>query len=230
MGRQAFTNYLLAFTIKPMALFQKRPDVASHLPVYTLGMNRTLLIVGLGNVGKQYDGTRHNIGFAAVDTLAEKLSFDPWINKKDLKCMVTTATVGDAKVMLVKPTTFMNLSGEAVQAIAHFYKIAHDQIVVVHDEIDIPFGQIRTRMGGGSAGHNGIKSVSQHLGEEYGRIRVGIGQGTGNREQGTDKFVLDAFTKEEQAHIPALLKETTAILSEYIYGAGLQTDTRNFLL
>ncbi len=213
-----------------MALFQKRPDVASHLPVYTLGMNKTLLIVGLGNIGKEYDGTRHNIGFAAVDTLASKLDFDPWIEKRDLKCQVTTATVGDAKVMLVKPTTFMNLSGEAVQAIAHFYKISHDQIAVIHDDIDIPFGQIRTRMGGGSAGHNGIKSVSQHLGEDYGRIRVGIEQVAGSREQATETFVLAKFSEAEQKHLPALLKETTAILTEYIYGTNLPTETRSFLI
>ena len=213
-----------------MALFQKRPDVASHLPVYTLGLNKTLLVVGLGNPGKDYGGTRHNIGFAAVDTVADKLSFEPWINKKDMKCLMATQTVGEAKVILLKPTTFMNLSGEAVQAVAHFYKIPHAQIVVIHDEVDIAFGQIRTRMGGGSAGHNGVKSVSQHISEDYGRIRIGIEQGAGDRKQETEKFVLGSFTKAELSHMPALLKETTAILTEYIYGSNLPVETRNFLV
>lgn len=210
-----------------MALFQKRPDVASHLPIYTLGLNKTLLIVGLGNPGKEYDGTRHNIGFAALDELADKQSFEPWIAKKDLKCLLTSHTIGESRVILLKPTTFMNLSGEAVQAAAHFYKIPLDQTVVVHDEIDIPFGQIRTRTGGSSAGHNGIKSVSQHMGESYGRVRIGIQAET---PMDTSDFVLAKFSKEEQAEIPALLKETTAILTEYIYGGNLPQETRNFIV
>lgn len=213
-----------------MALFQKRPDASSYLPVYSLGLTRTLLIVGLGNPGKEYDKTRHNLGFAALDELATKQSFDPWIEKKDLKSLLTTQTIGESRVILVKPTTFMNLSGEAVQAVMHFYKVPSEQVVVVHDELDIPFGQIRTRTGGGSAGHNGIKSVSQHLGEDFGRVRIGIGQEKGGKEQAAEKFVLAKFSKEEQSHIPELLKETTAILTEYIYGTSLQTETRNFLV
>ena len=213
-----------------MALFQKRPDASSYLPVYSLGLTKTLLIVGLGNVGKEYVGTRHNLGFAAVDHLAEKQSFDPWVEKRDLKSLVTTQTIGESRVILVKPTTFMNLSGEAVQAVMHFYKLPLEQVVVVHDDLDIPFGQIRTRFGGGSAGHNGIKSVTQHLGEEYGRVRIGIGQAAGAREQATEKFVLAKLSKDEQSETPALLRETTAILTEYIYGSGLPAETRNFLV
>lgn len=210
-----------------MALFQKKPDLSSHLPIYTLGLTKTFLIVGLGNVGKKYDNTRHNIGFAAIDELATKQEFDPWIEKKDLKCLLTSQTIGESRVILIKPTTFMNLSGEAVQAVAHFYKVPHQQIVAVHDELDIPFGQIRTRVGGSSAGHNGIKSVTQHLGEEYGRIRIGVGAET---PMDTSDFVLAKFSKDEQANLPALLKETTAILTEYIYGGQLLAETRSFLI
>lgn len=210
-----------------MALFQKRPDVGSHLPVYSLGLTKTLLIVGLGNVGKEYEGTRHNIGFAAIDELASKQEFDPWIEKRDLKCLLTSKTIGDSRVILVKPTTFMNLSGEAVQAVAHFYKIPLEQIAVVHDELDIPFGQIRMRIGGGSAGNNGIKSVTQHLGEQYGRVRIGVQAPT--KMEAAD-FVLAKFSKAEQVHLPAMLKETTAILTEYIYGGNLLTDTRSFII
>lgn len=209
-----------------MALFQKKPELSSNLPLYTLGLNKTLLIVGLGNPGK-YDGTRHNIGFAAVDELAAKQSFESWTVKKDLKCLLTSQTMGDNRVILIKPTTFMNLSGEAVQAVMHFYKIPLQQVVVVHDELDIPFGQIRTRIGGSSAGHNGIKSVTQHVGEEYGRIRIGIQADTPMK---TADFVLTTFSKSEQEHMPELLRETTAILSEYIYGGQLMSETRSFIV
>lgn len=209
-----------------MALFQKKPDVSSNLPVYSLGLTKTLLIVGLGNIGKKYDGTRHNIGFAAVDEVASNQGFDPWIEKKDLKCHITQKTIGDNRVILCKPTTYMNLSGEAVQALSHFYKIPLQQIVAIHDELDIPFGQIRTRTGGSSAGHNGIKSITQHMGEEYGRIRVGVGA---DSPMETSDFVLAKFSKDEQAHMSALLKETNAILTEYMYSAQLLSETRSFI-
>ena len=210
-----------------MALFQKRPDASSHLPVYSLGLTKTLLIVGLGNKGKEYDGTRHNIGFAAVDELANRQDFDPWMEKKDLKCQMTTNTIGDSRVILIKPTTFMNLSGEAVQAAMHFYKIPLQQVLVIHDELDIPFGQIRTRIGGSAAGHNGIKSLIQHIGEDFARVRVGIQAET---PMEASDFVLAKFSKEEQTEIPAMLKETTAILTEYIHGGQLLQETRSFLI
>lgn len=210
-----------------MALFQKRPDASSHLPVYSLGLTRTLLIVGLGNKGKEYDGTRHNIGFAAVDELAARQDFAPWMEKKDLKCHLTSATIGDNRVILIKPTTFMNLSGEAVQAVMHFYKIPLQQVLVVHDELDIPFGQIRNRVGGSAAGHNGVKSLIQHIGEDFGRVRIGIQAET---PMETTDFVLAKFSKDEQVQLPAMLKETTAILTEYIHAGSLLQETRNFII
>jgi PTH1 family peptidyl-tRNA hydrolase len=209
-----------------MALFQRKPELSSNLPVYSTALTKTLLIVGLGNVGKKYDGTRHNIGFAAVDEVARNQDFDPWVEKKDLKSHITQKPVGDNRIILCKPTTYMNLSGEAVQAISHFYKVPLNQIIAVHDELDIPFGQIRTRMGGSSAGHNGIKSVTQHLGEEYGRVRIGVGAET---LMETSDFVLAKFTKDEQANMTALLKETNAILTEYMYSAQLLSETRSFI-
>ncbi len=209
-----------------MALFQRRPDTISP-PMYTLGLQRTVLIVGLGNPGKEYDGTRHNIGFACLDALAEKLEFEPWIEKKDMKCRITSQTLGGTRAILVKPTTYMNLSGEAVRAVAHFYKVPEQQVLAVHDELDIPFGQIRTRMGGESAGHNGIKSVIQVWGKDFGRVRIGIKAHT---KMAAEDFVLAKFSKEEQVELPALKKEVNSILSEYIYGAELTSDTRSFLL
>lgn len=211
-----------------MALFQKRPDVGSSMPLYTLGQNKNLLIVGLGNVGKEYEGTRHNIGFAVLDAFTASQNFDPWIDKKDFKCRLSSLQMGDTRVIAIKPTTFMNLSGEAIQAVAHFYKIPTEKILVVHDELDIPFGQIRTRMGGGSAGNNGIKSTIQHLGDEFGRLRIGIKAET---PMEASDFVLAKFSPEEQEHLPALYKETAAILTEYVYGGGnLLAETRSFIV
>lgn len=209
-----------------MALFAKRPSLSENLPVFSSAMTKTILIVGLGNVGKKYDGTRHNIGFSAVDAAAKSQDFDPWVEKKDLRCHITQKTIGDNRIILCKPTTYMNLSGEAVQAISHFFKVPKEQIAVVHDEIDIPFGQIRTRVGGSSAGHNGIKSVTQHIGEDYGRIRVGIQAET---KMETSDFVLAKFSKEEQSHMSALLRETNAILTEYMYSPSLLAETRSFI-
>ncbi len=212
-----------------MAWLQRRPQVADPVNYFSTGLNKTMLIVGLGNIGSEYGGTRHNIGFECVEAFAKANDFGGWIDKKDLKCQVTDGRIGEAKVIVMKPTTFMNLSGEAVQAIAHFYKIPTQYIVVVHDELDIDFGHIRTRVGGSSAGHNGIKSVSQMLGDEnYGRIRIGIGPKKPARIDSAD-FVLQKFTTIEQKHMPALIKEATAIISEFAYGSQLSTETRSFI-
>ena len=213
-----------------MALFQRRPQVSDPVNYMTLGLNKTVLIVGLGNIGDEYEGTRHNIGFAALDAFAKANDFGAWTQKKDLKCHLTVQNLGDTRVILCKPTTFMNNSGEAVQAVSNFYKTHPNQTVVVHDELDINFGQIRTRVGGGAAGHNGIKSVIQHLGEDFGRIRVGIGPKKPEQIDSAD-FVLKKFSKEEQANMPALLRETSAIISEAVYASGqLPAETRSFLL
>ncbi len=210
-----------------MALFQKKPQTSSSAPLYTLGLNKTNLIVGLGNIGKQYESTRHNIGFVCLDELARVLEFEPWIEKKDLKCHIASMTVGDSKVILIKPTTLMNNSGEAVRAVSHFYKIPSKNTLVVHDELDIPFGQIRTRTGGSDAGNNGIKSVIAHIGNDFGRLRIGIKAETPLE---ASDFVLAKFSKEEQAQLPALKKEVIALLTEYIYGGQLTPETRSFLI
>lgn len=211
-----------------MALFQKRPQTTSP-PIYSLGLNRTIIIAGLGNPGREYDGTRHNIGFACVDALADKQEFDPWIEKKDLKCLYTSKLLGNTRTILIKPTTFMNLSGDAVLAVANFYKVGAQQVLAIHDELDIPFGQIRTRMGGSSAGHNGIKSLTERIGESYGRIRIGIGPKEPEQIDSAD-FVLAKFNPAQEVELPALTKEVLAILTEYIYGANLASETRSFLV
>ena len=149
--------------------------------------------------------------------------------KKDLKCLLSSGRLGDTRVIAIKPTTFMNLSGEALQAVASFYKLSAEHTVIIHDELDIDFGQIRLRVGGASAGHNGLKSVIQHFGEEVGRIRIGIGQKTPAEIDSAD-FVLQKFSETEQAQLPNLYREINAILSEYIFGEQLPRETRSFII
>ena len=197
---------------------------------YTVGMQKTVLIVGLGNPGKEYDGTRHNIGFVCLDDFVKRQDeIGEWAEKKSLKCWLASGQIGQTRVICIKPTAFMNNSGEAVQATMAFYKLASEAVVVIHDELDIPFGQIRTRLGGSSAGHNGIKSVSQHIGEEYGRVRIGVGPKKPAQIDSAD-FVLQKFSDKEQKDLRGLTREVSAILSEYTYGGNLIAETRSFLI
>jgi PTH1 family peptidyl-tRNA hydrolase len=211
-----------------MGLFQNRPQTSDPVQYATVGLNKTLLIVGLGNPGTEYAHNRHNVGFMCVDDFARKNNFASWIHKKDLKCEITQATLGDTRVFLCKPDTFMNLSGEAVQAVMHFYKLNYTQLVVVHDELDVNFGQIRCRLGGSAAGNNGVKSVSQHVGEQYARVRIGIGPKL-PEQMDTADFVLQNFSMIQNEKLPAMLRETNALLSEYAYGAPFVAETRSYL-
>jgi PTH1 family peptidyl-tRNA hydrolase len=213
-----------------MAWLQKRPQVSDPTMYYSVGLNKTVILVGLGNPGKEYDLTRHNAGFLCLDNFVKQNDeMAEWIQKKDLKALVSTGRLGDKQVIAMKPTTFMNLSGDAVQAVANFYNILPADIVVIHDELDIDFGQIRLRTGGSSAGHNGIKSVSQHIGEDYGRIRIGVGPKHPARIKSED-FVLQKFSAEEKEQLPNLVREVNSIISEYLFGTGLPQDTRSFLV
>jgi PTH1 family peptidyl-tRNA hydrolase len=213
-----------------MALFQRKPQTSDPTSYYTFGQNKTLLIVGLGNPGKEYELTRHNAGFMAIESFVAKTDdMEDWMAKKDLKCLVSGGLLGDSHVIAMKPTTYMNLSGEAVQAVVNFYKISPDHILVIHDELDIDFGQIRLRQGGSSAGHNGIKSVTQQIGEDYGRVRIGVGPKKPARMASED-FVLQKFSAEQLAQLPNMTQEVNAILTEYIFGGQLPHETRSFLV
>ncbi len=159
-----------------MGLFdRKRTSFDSVAPLYTVGNSKTLLVIGLGNPGQEYAGNRHNLGFMVLDKYHASHDFSGWVAKKDLGCELATGQIGSTRVLLAKPMTFMNNSGESAQKLQKFYRVYNQETVVVHDELDIDFGTIRTRIGGGSAGHNGIKSLTETLGEDYGRIRIGIG-------------------------------------------------------
>jgi PTH1 family peptidyl-tRNA hydrolase len=211
-----------------MALFQKKPQSTDQIPLYTIGSNKTALVIGLGNPEEKYSGTRHNIGFAALDYFAEKNDFPNWINKKDLKCELTAQTLGATRVILCKPTTYMNLSGEAGQAVQHFYKVYNKQTLAVYDELAIKFGQLRTRVGGSDAGHNGVKSLTQHMGEDYSRLRIGIGNEISEKAEASN-FVLGKFTKEEQENIDKIFREANSLINDFIFGNGLPHETRNVL-
>lgn len=212
-----------------MGILQKK--TVEHSQNFTLGNTRTLVIVGLGNIGKEYDSTRHNIGFECIDALHDSHSeFTSWQVKKNLFCNFSSGTFSDTKVILIKPTTFMNDSGRAIQEVLNFYKLSTKQLVVVHDELDIPFGQIRTRYGGGHAGHNGIKSIIQYIGDDFSRVRIGIDGADKPSQQDSSDYVLSKFNKTEQEQLTKLIRETQSILIEYIYRGELYPDTRNFLL
>jgi PTH1 family peptidyl-tRNA hydrolase len=211
-----------------MGLFQRRENTGDSKVLYTLGLNKTVLVVGLGNMGAEYQKTRHNAGFMAVEAFAMAHSFGDWTNKKDLKCIVASGNIGDTRVILCKPTTMMNLSGESVQAIMQFYKLSLGDIVAVYDELEVDFGRIRCRVGGGSAGHNGVKSLIKHLGEDFGRVRVGIGPKSPPQIDSAD-FVLQNFTDEEQKQLELMKREVTAVLTEYVSTGELPHDTRSFI-
>src|SRR6185437_10591436 len=138
-----------------MALFQKKPMVQSSAPLYTLGAHKSVLIIGLGNPGREFVGTRHNIGFEVLDEFAKKNDFPSWLSKKDLKCQLSIQNMGENQVILCKPATFMNNSGESAQAVQHFYHVYNQNTLSIYDELAIPFGNLRTRLGGSDAGHNG---------------------------------------------------------------------------
>lgn len=156
------------------------------------------LIVGLGNPGKKYEKTRHNVGFMVLDALRNKLTgyyqADNWNLNKKFNAYLSGCTIAGNKIIMAKPTTYMNASGQSVQMIAHFYKISPEDIIVVHDEKDISLGQIKVQEDRGAAGHNGIKSIIEHIGtKKFTRFRVGIAAKNPKKMDDTAKFVLGKF-------------------------------------
>lgn len=151
------------------------------------------LIVGLGNPGKEYEATRHNIGFMAVDRLAEENRFPSFSSKH--KALCAKGELAGKPCLLMKPQTFMNLSGNAVGEAARFYQIPLAHIIVLHDELDLPSAKLRVKTGGGAGGHNGLKSIDQHLGQDYVRVRLGIGHPGGRAD--VSNYVLSPFSKTE---------------------------------
>ncbi|MFZ0100394.1 MAG: aminoacyl-tRNA hydrolase [Gemmobacter sp.] len=160
------------------------------------------LWVGLGNPGAKYAGNRHNIGFMALDRIASDHGFTPW--RRAFQGMAAEGRFGSEKVVLLKPETFMNLSGQAVGEALRFYKLTPTDVTVFHDELDLAPGRIRAKTGGGHAGHNGLRSIHAHIGEAYHRIRLGIGH-PGHKDA-VSAYVLHDFAKADQDWLDDLLR------------------------
>ena len=174
------------------------------------------LFVGLGNPGAKYAGNRHNIGFMALDRIAADHGFSPW--RRAFQGQVSEGRLGAEKVVLLKPETFMNLSGQAVRAAVDFYKIGPEAIIVFHDELDLAPGKCRVKQGGGHAGHNGLRSIHAHLGEAYGRVRLGIGH-PGHKDA-VAGYVLHDFAKADQDWLDDLLRGISDGASALAEGDG----------
>jgi PTH1 family peptidyl-tRNA hydrolase len=160
------------------------------------------IVVGLGNPGRQYERTRHNVGFKVVNRLAETHSLV--FSREKFKAQLASGTVKGEDVLLVKPQTFMNLSGEAVGSLIRFYKQERSDLLIVYDDIDLPLGAIRLRLDGGAGGHNGMKSIISHLGsEEFPRLRIGI-RGEIQYDD-MSAYVLGKFTSDERADLDAII-------------------------
>lgn len=169
------------------------------------------LFVGLGNPGLQYEKTRHNIGFKTIDKL-----FDCFSARDISKTSFQGKLYRSASSLFLKPNTFMNLSGQSVQAVKHFFKVELEYVIVIHDDIDLPFGALRFKRGGGHGGHNGLKSLDSHLTKEYIRVRIGVGKPE-YKSQVSD-YVLHDFSQNEEKYLDSLIEHVSkaceALLSE----------------
>ncbi|WP_455479033.1 aminoacyl-tRNA hydrolase [Bartonella sp. B23] len=172
------------------------------------------LIAGLGNPGSQYQNNRHNIGFMAVDAIYQLFSFSPWSKKFQAK--ISSGFIDREKTLLIKPQTFMNLSGQAIEEALQFYKLDLKNLIIIYDELDLPLGKVRIKIGGGSNGHNGIKSIDAHCGTDYHRIRLGIGRP--NSKELVHKHVLGNFTKSDQECLPPLLETIAKNITLFFKG------------
>ncbi len=190
------------------------------------------LVVGLGNPGREYAGTRHNVGFLVVDALARRHGAGAFASK--FKAEVAQVNVRGQSALLLKPQTFMNLSGQAVQPAMAFYKVALEHIVVVHDDLDLELGQIKLKRGGSPGGHNGLKSIDSQIGPSYLRVRAGIGhprskapEGAAHRAGGVVGHVLGPF-KGKDAEEAAILVEHCADAVELVIAEGLEKAQLRF--
>jgi PTH1 family peptidyl-tRNA hydrolase len=159
-----------------------------------------LLFVGVGNRGERYVGNRHNIGFMALEALAKRHGIAPW--RRRFQGVAVEGSLGGVKLQLLLPGTYMNESGRAVAEAVNFYKLGIGDVVVFHDELDLPPGKLRVKNGGGNAGHNGLRSISAHIGNDYRRVRFGIGH-PGDKNL-VERYVLQDFAKSERPWVEAL--------------------------
>ena len=172
------------------------------------------IVVGLGNPGDKYENTRHNVGFMTVDELAERGRFP--IQRLKFRALTNTATIGGQGVLVMKPTTYMNLSGEAVGEAARFYKIPADHVLVISDDVDLPVGKLRIRKSGSAGGHNGLKSIIQHLGtDRFPRVKIGVG-GKPHPDYDMADWVLGKFSPEDKKAIDEMVQKAAKATAYYI--------------
>lgn len=163
-----------------------------------------IIIAGLGNPTKEYQGTRHNVGFAVIDVLAEKYDID--VSERKHHAFCGKGVIGGERVLLLKPQTFMNLSGESLRSAVDFYKVSPEQVIVIYDDVSLPPGQLRIRLKGSAGGHNGIKNIISHLGtQEFPRIKVGVGEKPPRMD--LKDYVLSRFSKGEQEVMDEAFRE-----------------------
>ena len=171
------------------------------------------LITGLGNPGRQYRFNRHNIGFAVLDSLTETLAAS--FSRMESKALLAKANYKDRRLILAKPQTYMNLSGQAVSSLLRFYKIPLERLIVVYDEVDLDFGILRLRPSGGSAGHNGMKSIIEQLGtQDFPRLRIGIGRPPGKMAAAT--YVLQDFSQAERVELDIIRRQAVHALLSFV--------------
>lgn len=183
------------------------------------GGNKMKLIVGLGNPGKQYEKTRHNVGFDVIDELSDQLNIA--LDQLKFKGLFGSGFVGTEKVLLLKPLTYMNLSGESIRAVMDYFEIDTDDLLVIYDDLDIPVGKMRLRQKGSAGGHNGIKSTIAHLGtQEFNRIRIGVDRPQNGMS--VSNYVLSKFTLEEQPIIQETIKRSASACQSWFSQPFLQ--------
>ncbi len=158
-------------------------------------------VVGLGNPGPRYEGTRHNVGVVVVEELLDRSGARLKSHKSG--CLVAETRLAGESVVLARPTSYMNESGRPVASLVRYFKVAAEQLIVIHDEIDVPFGEVRVKLGGGTAGHNGLNSIVPHLGKDFVRVRVGVSRPRGRQEPAD--YVLSAFSSSERKELPFIV-------------------------
>jgi len=185
-----------------------------------------LLLAGLGNPGDQYYDNRHNVGFMAVDEIVRRHRFPAW--RRKFKSEISEGLLGIVKVLAMKPQTFMNRSGEAVAEAVNFYKLEPRDVVVLHDELDLPPGRLRMKVGGGHAGHNGLRDIERHIGADFRRVRIGIGH-PGDKGRVTG-YVLSDFAKTDDVWLDPLIEAIADAAPHLATGQDEKFMTRVALL
>lgn len=185
-------------------------------------MTNSYLVIGLGNPGKEYEGTRHNIGFVFVDKLCSRIEAGAWKNEDKFNAECCKGKIGKKQVIFAKPQTFMNLSGDAVLKLKRYYKVENEKIIIVSDDFNLETGQVRIRIGGESGGHNGLKSVIENIGDDFWRIRIGIGDAGPIPK---DKYVLTKFASDEKQIVTMSVDKAVGELIESISQGKLENET-----